>query len=395
MTTTSTSNDQTGGGAVDRPLSVCCFLPSMAGGGAERITVNLLQALQHHPVQLELVLANASGPYLDAVPSTVPVVSLDVPHIRRSFSPLGRHLKRQQPDILLSHLSHANLAAVLARKKSRTSTRLILVEHLTMSAYRGQTWRDRFIRPLARLLYRSADAVVAVSAGAARDLEQQLRWKTGRVLVIHNPVVDQSLIEATKQPLDHPWAADRSVPVLLAVGRLTPQKDFGTLLKAFSLLIQRRPARLMILGDGECRAELEQTVQQLGITRDVHFAGFVKNPYSWMNRADGFVLSSRWEALPTVLIEALACGCPVTSTDCPSGPAEILQEGDYGILVPVKDPQALCAGIIQMLEANHDPQRSRQQGESFSFERAADRYMQLFNQVCGRQSDESQESQST
>ena len=152
----------------EQPLNVSCFLPSLAGGGAERITVNLLHALENYPVNLELVLADATGPYLEAIPSTVPVVSLDTPHMRRAFRPLARYLKQRQPDILLSHLSHANLAAVMARKKSRTSTRLILVEHLTMSAYRGQNFRDRLIRPLARLLYRSAESVVAVSEGAAR-----------------------------------------------------------------------------------------------------------------------------------------------------------------------------------------------------------------------------------
>jgi glycosyltransferase involved in cell wall biosynthesis len=368
----------------EHPLNVSCFLPSLAGGGAERITVNLLHALEDYPVNLELVLADATGPYLEAIPSTVPVVSLDTPHMRRAFRPLARYLKQRQPDILLSHLSHANLAAVMARKKSRTSTRLILVEHLTMSAYRGQTFRDRLIRPLARLLYRSAESVVAVSEGAARDLEQQLRWTTGRVSVIHNPVVDASLLEASTAPLDHPWANDQSLPILLGVGRLTPQKDFATLLQAFSQLLKEHPARLVILGEGECRAELEQLCQQLQLTDSVHLAGFVSNPYAWMHRADGFVLSSRWEALPTVLIEALACGCPVTATDCPSGPSEILRQGEHGILVPMEDPAALCAGIRQMLESAHDPERYRQRGQSFSFERAAGQYMQLFQQVAGR-----------
>ena len=381
MTTTPQPNNAT----PDRPLTVSCFLPSLAGGGAERITVNLLQALQDFPVQLELVLADESGPYLENVPTTVPIVSFDTKHVRRAVRPLAHYLKQRQPDILLSHLSHANLAAVLARKRSRTSTRLMLVEHLTMSAYRGERFRDRFIRPLARLLYRSAEAVVAVSKGAARDLEQQLRWSPGRVHVIHNPVVDPSVLEASKEPLDHPWTADHSIPILLAVGRLTPQKDFSTLLRAFALLSKQRSARLVILGDGEERQELEQLSEQLAIKESVHFAGFVNNPYSWMQRVEGLVLSSRWEALPTVLIEALACGCPITATDCPSGPSEILQQGDFGTLVPMEDPTALCTGILQMLAAKHDTQRYRERGQSFSFERAAAAYMRLFNQISDRE----------
>ncbi len=377
MTTAPDSHSAT----TDRPLTVSCFLPSLAGGGAERITVNLLQALQDFPLQLELVLADESGPYLGDVPTTVPIVSLDSKHVRRAIGPLARYLKQRQPDILMSHLSHANLAAVLARKRSRTSTQLVLVEHLTMSAYRGERFRDRLIRPLARLLYRSAEAVVAVSQGAARDLEQQLQWASGKVHVIHNPVVDPTVIAASQESLEHPWAADHSSPILLAVGRLSPQKDFSTLLEAFALLTKQQAARLVILGDGEERQALEQLSEQLKINENVHFAGFVSNPYSWMQRAEGLVLSSRWEALPTVLIEALACGCPVTATDCPSGPSEILQQGDYGILVPMENPSALCEGIQQMLATNHDRQRYRERGQTFSFERAADTYMRLFNQI--------------
>jgi len=366
---------------IERPLMVSCFLPSLAGGGAERITVNLLQALQDFPLELELVLADKKGPYLGDVPTTVPIVSLERKHVRRAIGPLARYLKQRQPDILMSHLSHANLAAVLARKRSRTTTKLVLVEHLTMSAYRGERFRDRLIRPLARLLYRTADAVVAVSQGAAGDLEQELRWPPGRVHVIHNPVVDPTVIAASQETVEHPWATDHSKPILLAVGRLSPQKDFPTLLKAFALLTKQQPARLIILGDGEERQALEQLAEQLKINEDVYFAGFVSNPYSWMQRAEGLVLSSRWEALPTVLIEALACGCPITATDCPSGPSEILQQGDYGTLVPMKDPSALCNGILQMLSAKHDRQAYRERGQSFSFERAADAYMRLFNQI--------------
>ena len=148
-------------------------------------------------------------------------------------------------------------------------------------------------------------------------------------------------------------------------------------------MLKERPARLVILGEGECRAELEQLCRQLQLTDSVYLAGFVSNPYPWMHRADLFVLSSRGEALPTALIEALACGCPVTAMDCPNGPSEILLQGEHGILVPMEDPSALCTGMRQMLEKEHNPEQSRQRGQSFSFERAARQYMQLFQQVAG------------
>ncbi|MFP6647847.1 MAG: glycosyltransferase [Pirellulaceae bacterium] len=365
----------------DIEMRLACFLPSLEGGGAERVVVNLLRGLVERQVQAQLILASAHGSYLDQVPSQVEVVDLGVKHVRQAIWPLRRLLKEQSPQVLISHLSHANLAAVLAMRPLEIPTRLLLVEHLTMSAYKGTTVKDRLIQPLARWLFKHADAVAAVSRGAARDLEEQLRMPSDSVHVLYNPVVDDSLEQKRQETLSDPWLDASDQPLVVGMGRLTEQKDFGTLIRAFAQIANPSSCRLVILGEGEERAELEELVRQLGLEERVLLPGFVENPYAWLNQADLFVLSSRWEALPTVLIEALACGVKVVATDCPSGPAEILQDGRWGRLVPMQDEQALAAAMEQALSEQGDSGLLQQRAADFSVESAVDQYLALIRQL--------------
>ena len=365
----------------DTEMRLACFLPSLEGGGAERVVVNLLRGLVERQVQAQLILASAHGSYIDQVPPQVEVVDLGVKHVRQAIWPLRRLLKEQPPQVLISHLSHANLAAVLAMRPLQIPTRLLLVEHLTMSAYKGTTIKDRLIQPLARWLFKHADAVAAVSRGAARDLEEQLRMPSESVHVLYNPVVDASLEQKRQESLSHPWLDASDQPLVVGMGRLTEQKDFGTLIRAYAQIANPSSCRLVILGEGEERAELEELVRQLGLEQRVLLPGFVENPYAWLNQADLFVLSSRWEALPTVLIEALACGVKVVATDCPSGPAEILQDGRWGRLVPMQDEQALAAGMEQALAEQGDSGLLQQRAADFSVESAVDQYLALIREL--------------
>ena len=365
----------------DTELRLACFLPSLEGGGAERVVVNLLRGLVERQVQTQLILASAHGSYMDQVPPQVEVVDLGVKHVRQAIWPLRRLLKAQPPQVLISHLSHANLAAVLAMRPLQIPTRLLLVEHLTMSAYKGTTVKDRLIQPLARWLFKHADAVAAVSHGAARDLEEQLRMPSESVHVLYNPVVDASLEQKRQESLSHSWLDASDQPLVVGIGRLTEQKDFGTLIRAYAQIANPSSCRLVILGEGEERAELEELVRQLGLEERVLLPGFVENPYAWLNRADLFVLSSRWEALPTVLIEALACGVKVVATDCPSGPAEILQDGRWGRLVPMQEEQALAAAMEQALAEQGDSGLLQQRAADFSVESAVDQYLALIREL--------------
>jgi glycosyltransferase involved in cell wall biosynthesis len=225
--------------------------------------------------------------------------------------------------------------------------------------------------------YRWADAITACSDGVADDLAATSGLPRDLITTIYNPVVNPALLEKAEEQPDHPWLAQGEPPVILGVGRLRPQKDFETLIRAFAALRRRRPARLLILGTGPEQERLESLVRELDLQRDVELAGFRQNATAYMSRAALFALSSAWEGLPTVIIEALACGCPVVSTDCVSGPSEILEGGRYGRLAPVGDAPALAEAMERTLAEPPSAELLRQRSWDFSNERAARRYLAL------------------
>jgi glycosyltransferase involved in cell wall biosynthesis len=356
---------------------VACFIPDLTDGGAQRAVVKLVGGMCQRGMAVDLVLVNREGVHLRSVDARARLVVLGGGRVATAMMPLARYMRRARPSALVSFLSHANVAAVAARALARVELRLALVEQNTVSAYRSNLRRDRSIPAFVRHAYPRADAVVGVSSGVADDLVSNLGVPARKVSVIHNPVVDNALLEAANAPVGHTWFGDDSAPVLVASGRLTPQKDFPTLLEAFRLLRSKVAARLIILGEGEERGRLEALRDAMGLSGDVDLHGFVENPYGYMSRADAFVLSSRWEGLPTVLIEALACGCPVVATDCPSGPREILQGGQYGELVAVGDAAALCDAMARILQTRPDRQALREHAMKYSVEQAVSHYIEL------------------
>lgn len=351
---------------------IAFFLPAMYGGGAEKVAINLLKGMAD-TVPLDLVLASAEGPYLAQVPAQVRIVNLAAGRVIKAIVPLSKYLRQYQPHALLSHLNHANVVAVLAQELARTNTRLVLVEHNTLSAAKSKLLRAKVVPLLMKQLYPRADAIIGVSQGVTNDLAKQLKI-ADKLKTIYNPVIDKQLITKSKEPLAHPWFQPDSIPVFVAVGRLTKQKDFPTLIRAFAILLQQKKARLLILGEGECRTELEMLINDLKLSECVSLPGFVENPYVYMRRASAFVLTSLWEGLPTVLIEAMACDCPVISTDCRSGPSEILASGKYGCLVPVGDVTALSLAMLQVLESGAN---LHQRARDFSIERIVPQYLEV------------------
>lgn len=354
---------------------IAIFLPALDGGGAERIAINLLRGLVERDIFLDLVLADARGPYLSHVPEAVRIVNLRAERVIKAILPLSRYLIQEQPFALMSHMNHANVVAVAAKEIACIKTRVVLVEHNTLSADQSKFLLSKLVPPLMKLLYPRADAIVGVSKGVARDLEAQIGIPEGKVNVVYNPVVDDALLVKAKAPLNHEWFQEGAPPVFLAVGRLSVQKDFVTLIKAFELVRRQRLVRLVILGEGESRSELEEMITSLEIVEDVSLPGFVENPYAYMSRCGAFVLSSRWEGLPTVLIEAMACGCPVISTDCPSGPTEILEGGLYGSLVAVGDANALSNAMLQVLESPLSRNVLIQKAMNFSIQQSTTEYL--------------------
>lgn len=358
---------------------IAIFLPSLRGGGAERVMVTLANAFAERGHVVDLVLASAEGPYLQDVSSAVRVVDLHTNRVIKAMLPLARYLRRERPQALLSAMNHANVVAVLAHRLARVSCRLVVSERNTIGveAARAQGAVAKAVYVLVPWAYRRADAIVAVSRESATDLERFARLPAGSVQAIYNPFDLDRIGRLATEPLDHPWFAPGQPPVVLAIGRLTEQKDFPTLIRAFAALRVRRPARLLILGEGELRGELESLVQSCGLTADeVQMPGFVSNPFAYLARCAVFVLPSRWEGLPGVLIEAMACGALVVSTDCPSGPREILENGRWGRLVPVGDVEALADAMVATLDEKAHPD-VKVRAADFGVERAAKAYMDV------------------
>lgn len=357
------------------------FLPSLNGGGAERVMVTLANAFSARGFRVDLVLATATGPYLKDVAPAVRVVDLQAGRVIKALVPLSRYIRRERPMAMLSALGHANVVALLARKLAQVPVHLVVSERSTISAAhavaKGLVARINFA--LIRMIYPAADGICTVSKAASEDLAAFSRLPLQRVQTIYNPFNLVHITVKAAEPLGHPWFASGQPPVLLAIGRLTEAKDYPTLIRAFAQLRQQLGARLVILGEGELRPTLQALLVSLRLGEDaVQMPGFVANPYAWLARCSLFVLSSRWEGLPGVLIEAMACGAPVVSTSCLSGPDEILEGGRWGRLVPVGDVDALAqamAATLNMPPAERPDVRLR--AADFEQERAVDAYLRL------------------
>jgi glycosyltransferase involved in cell wall biosynthesis len=337
----------------DRSGPIAFFLPSLNGGGAERVIINLVQGITERGLAVDLVLAAAEGPLLDQLPPMVRLVDLRASRAARSLVPLASYIRREQPRALVSSMNYANLIALFAARLARRAIPVVVTVHTTLSQSKPtqQSRLSAMLWPhLLRTFYPWAFRVVAVSRGAADDLARTSGLSRDLVEVIYNPVITPDMLAAARLAPDHPWFAPGQPPVILGVGRLARQKDFPTLIRAFAEVRGQRVGRLMILGEGEERAALTALAGELGVADDVALPGFQGNALAYMAGSALFVLSSAWEGLPTVLIEALAAGTRVVSTDCPSGPREILQDGRLGALVPVGDVSALARAMLDTLE---------------------------------------------
>jgi glycosyltransferase involved in cell wall biosynthesis len=354
------------------------FLMDLDGGGAERVMLNLACGFAEQGLQVDLVLVKPEGPYLSQLPPKVRVVKLESSRLILSIPALARYLKQEQPPVLISALEDTNIVALCAKKLAGVSTRIVVTVHnnLSREAQNATQLKRRLTPQFVKWFYPWADSVVAVSQGVADNLVE-IGVSSEQLKVIYNPIVTPELSEKLQEPLAHPWFVPDQPPVILGVGRLTKQKDFPTLIRAFAKVRHLQPARLMILGEGEERSHLESLIQELDLAEDVVFPGFVANPYAYMAQAAVLVLSSAWEGFGNVLVEAMAAGTPVVSTNCESGPAEILADGQYGKLVSVGDSEEMAKAIAQALEEVLDSQLLKERAIEFSLEKALTQYRQL------------------
>ena len=355
---------------------IAIYLPSLEGGGAERVMLYLSKGFAQRGLCVDMVLAQAKGPYLELLPDGVRLIDLKARRTLTSLLPLLRYLRRECPDALVSTLPHANVVALIVKKLFAKQLRVVARRESNFQMeYANAGFKDRLTLRLERRLYPFANAVVAVSDGVADDLKRSAPNSSHLIQIIPNPVVWPDHAEKAGQPVKHPWFGDPDVPVILAAGRLVAQKDHATLLRAFAELAKSRPARLVVLGGGPERHNLIALARNLEIAHAVDFPGFQINPFAFMAKSSAFVLSSVYEGLGMVLIEAMACGTPVISTDCPSGPWEILEGGKWGRLVPVGDSQALAKAMRDTLDNPIAPSLLISRARAYSAEALIDQYL--------------------
>jgi glycosyltransferase involved in cell wall biosynthesis len=363
---------------IDGAGRLALFYGFFGGGGVERCFTNLAQGFLDRGFRVDVVLGQAGGPHLDKLPSTVRLIDLNASRQLERLPKLARYLRHERPAALLAAGHFTNEIAVCARVLARCGTRVIVAEHNTLSrATRPEAHHKQRLRLLSsRLCYPWADGIVAVSQGVACDLAPIIGCALERIRVIYNPVVTPELTAKAHADLDHAWFRPGEPPVILGIGKLEAQKDFPTLIRAFAQVRAQRSARLLLLGWGPDRPQLEALIKALGLEQDVELPGHVANPYAYMSRAAVLALSSAWEGLPTVLIEALAVGLPVVATNCPSGPAEILRNGRDGLLTPVHDHSALAAAILRVL-SGRAPAVAPQRLDAFRADTVIQQYLEV------------------
>jgi glycosyltransferase involved in cell wall biosynthesis len=371
---------------MSNPTSISFFLPDLNGGGAERAMLHLAQGLAKHGLKVDLVLAQAQGEYLKTVPPEVRLINLNARRPIMLFKTIALHnyLKSEQPAILFSALDILS-SAIWANLLSGSPTKVVMC----VQTYLSQQFRDKPQLVLGRLraylvhqFYPWATKIVAASKGTAEDVSRLTNIPLQEIEVIYNPVVMPELFEKAKEPVDHPWFQAGEPPVILGVGRLVRQKDFVTLIRAFAIVRERIPCRLMILGtvsqqEPQTKIQLESLIQELGLEREIALPGFVENPYSYMAKAAVFALSSIYEGFGNVVAEALATGTSVVSTDCKSGPAEILEYGKYGCLVSVGNVEALADAMETTLKNPFNSEQLRERSQKFSIKNVVNQYLEL------------------
>jgi glycosyltransferase involved in cell wall biosynthesis len=357
---------------------IAIYTASLRVGGAERFVVNLAAELVRRGYPVDIVLASAEGPLLEQAPPEARIIDLRARQVSRSVPRLMGYLRAEHPAAMLTLQTHCNIAGILAQKLARRRVRIVVSEH--NSAYarmRSRFSKETLLLKLGHWLYPQAQAIVAVSRALAGELAEALHLERAKVITVYNPIVDQRVLAQAELPLEHPWFASGQPPVILSAGRLVRQKDHATLLRAFSRLRRNTAARLLILGEGEERDHLAALAADLGVEGDVSLAGVDTNPYRYMRHCGVFVLSSAWEGFGNVLVEAMACGAPVVSTDCQSGPAEILEDGRYGLLVPVGDDEALATAMAATLDRPLASERLKERARDFQVASSADAYLRL------------------
>jgi len=330
---------------------VMLFSPSLSGGGAERVMLNVALELSRLGYEVDFVVKNDWQQSRYEVPPSFQAFNLDAHKLLDTAIKLARRIKTSKPAIVITALESLGLAAILAKGLLRHKPIVVPSVHTML-----ETWyrelpspHTKRYRNLIKHLYPYADHIIAVSQGAKDEILAIAKLNQDKVSVLYNPVIADDTLKSIDQPVEHPWFTAKKT-VAIAVGRLVREKNYPLMLRAIAEARKHIDLHLIVLGEGELRASLEEEAQALGIADYVDFHGFVNHPLAYVGKSDMFLLTSSWEGLGNVLIEAMATGTPIISTDCESGPREVLENGKWGILVPPNNVDSFTKAIIQVAE---------------------------------------------
>jgi len=354
---------------------ICFFPGTLHLGGISKMSINIAKELIKRGYRIDFFLSEHEGEYLDILP---PEVNLfyGKGSIKSSLFSLTKYLKKESPDAIITARDYINFASILAIKLANVPTKSIVTVRTDYSSLPYESNFDKVMEFFGKYFYRYADSIVAVSDGVAVNHSQRMKLNKSDIEVIYNPAYEETSINENNNEI-HPWLSNPKKKVIIGVGRLTEQKNFSLLINAFSKIVKKDELRLIILGEGEDRAKLENLISELTLDEYVYMPGYVNNPLDFISKADVFVLSSTWEGFGNVIVEALGTGTSVVSTDCKSGPSEILKDGEYGKLVPVNNIQVMGKAIQDMLKKPMDEEMLIERAKEFSTENISNQYLDL------------------
>lgn len=370
----------------DAPIAL--FIPALDFGGAERVMLNLARGLVAEGACVDLCVARAEGVFMSNIPEGVRLINLKSSKPILAIPALAKYLKETKPICLIASMAHTGIASLIARSIAGMHTPIIVRQESTWSKMQqNMRGRHRLLNPLfARLLLPRAEHIISVSNGVREDLVSAFPSLVGKVATIKNPVLDVDVGAKVHSPVDHPWFAEKErIPVIVAVGRFVVAKGFDVLIEAMPILVRQRQLRLIIYGDGDQKRLLQQRISELHLNDCIDLPGFIANPYAVMRAASVFVMPSRWEGLPTVLVEALSAGANIVASNCPSGPAEILDNGRLGRLA---DPENIDDLVREICNALDNPMGKTSEGKdwvrAYGIQQSTRAHLSLIRKTVGK-----------
>lgn len=370
---------------MDNTIKVGFVLPDLSNGGAEKALYNVAAFFYRKNINTQIIVGSKSGANLDKLPADFKVfslqnnTSLDKPSFYKNIKGLIKYAKAEQPDVLICNSDYLNIAAIISRIFVKKKFKIIVSQQYHAESFLGTLPKKNrlFLKLIQRKVARKADIIVGSSIGVAKNYAELygIKYPSAKVQSIYNPIYDDSIPELAKQPVNDE-AFNIDALKLITVGRLLEQKDHPTLIKAFTIFSKSNTdAHLFIIGVGKDQQMLESLANELSVSNKISFLGYKENPFAYVAKCDLFVLSSKYEGFGNVIVEAMATGVNVASTDCPSGPAEILNDGEFGFLCPVGNPQFLADAIATALNNKKPAEVLINRAKDFSIEKIGQQYL--------------------